>query len=164
MKHLLIMRHAKSDWGEPGLPDHDRPLNERGKRDAPRAGQWLANQGWVPDWIVCSTAKRARKTASRVAEACGYAVEVSETKTLYLAEPEEYLRVLRESPPHAARVLAIGHNPGLEMLCELLVSQSQEFATAAIASIELPIDRWTDFQIDGTARLLAMWRPREDES
>ena len=71
MKTLLLMRHAKSSWDDPDVADHDRPLNKRGKKDAPRMGQWLAEQGLTPEVIVTSTAKRARKTAELVAESCG---------------------------------------------------------------------------------------------
>ena len=71
MKTLLMLRHAKSSWKDGSLSDHDRPLNERGKRDAPRMGQILKEQALVPELIISSTAKRARKTAAKMAEAAG---------------------------------------------------------------------------------------------
>ncbi|MFG0335704.1 MAG: SixA phosphatase family protein, partial [Maioricimonas sp. JB049] len=83
MKTLLLMRHAKSSWADPSKADHDRPLNARGKRDAPRMGQWLLEQNLVPDRIVSSTARRARKTASRVASGCGYTAEIVHERALY---------------------------------------------------------------------------------
>ena len=72
MKALLILRHAKSSWKEPLLADYDRPVNKRGKHDAPRVGQFLQEHGLVPDRIISSTAKRARKTAQAVAKTSGY--------------------------------------------------------------------------------------------
>ena len=77
MKKIYILRHAKSSWKDEGLPDHDRPLNKRGKRDAPRMGRLLAEEGLVPDLIVSSTAKRAHKTTTEVADACGYKGEIA---------------------------------------------------------------------------------------
>ena len=90
MKTLLILRHAKSDWETPDVADHDRPLNGRGKRDAPRMGRLLRDENLVPDLIISSTAKRARKTAKLVAEASGYEGEIRLAETLYLAGPEAY--------------------------------------------------------------------------
>ena len=72
MKTLLILRHAKSSWNYTDLSDYDRPLNARGKQDAPRMGEHLREQGLIPDRILTSSAKRAKKTAIRVAKACGY--------------------------------------------------------------------------------------------
>jgi len=72
MKTLLILRHAKSSWSHPGLSDHDRPLNKRGKRDAPRMGQLLREEGLLPDLIISSSAKRAKTTAERVSNESGY--------------------------------------------------------------------------------------------
>ena len=69
MKLLTLLRHAKSDWGDPGLADFDRPLNERGRSDAPRMGKWMAVSGFVPDTVLCSTAVRTRETWALVAPA-----------------------------------------------------------------------------------------------
>ncbi|MFB3041695.1 MAG: histidine phosphatase family protein, partial [Candidatus Poribacteria bacterium] len=83
MKTLLILRHAKSSWEHPELTDHDRPLNKRGKRDAPRMGKLLRVQGLVPDLIMSSTAKRARSTAKTVARKSGYKEKVELTPAFY---------------------------------------------------------------------------------
>ena len=77
MKTLLVLRHAKSSWNDSALKDHERPLNDRGKRDAPRMGQLLNDHKLTPDLIISSTAKRARKTAKKVADSCGYQGEVT---------------------------------------------------------------------------------------
>ena len=96
MKEILILRHAKSSWGDSSLSDHDRPLKKRGLRDAPRIGQLLAERDLVPDVILCSTAVRARQTAERVLGSCGREVPVHFTKELYLAGPSSYLDLLAE--------------------------------------------------------------------
>ena len=83
MKTLLLLRHAKSSWKHPELADHDRPLNKRGKRDAPSIGQLVSDKGLVPDLIMSSTAKRARKTARAVAKASGYKGKIELTPTFY---------------------------------------------------------------------------------
>ena len=110
MKTLLILRHAKSSWADPGMADHDRPLNARGKRDAPRMGRLIAEQGLHPDIIVSSTAKRARSTAKRVIEAGGLTCPKCLLDELYLAAPETYINTLRQLDDTSQRVLAVGHN------------------------------------------------------
>nr|NIL98123.1 hypothetical protein [Planctomycetales bacterium]NIP70269.1 hypothetical protein [Planctomycetales bacterium] len=94
MKTLLLLRHAKSSWDDSALDDHDRPLNKRGKRDAPRMGQLLVQQDLVPDCILTSTARRARKTAEAVAKACGGVVPLTEMPELYHATAEEIVGVV----------------------------------------------------------------------
>jgi phosphohistidine phosphatase len=83
MKTLLIMRHAKSSWKDPDLPDHDRPLNKRGKHDAPSMGKLLKDEDLIPDLIISSTAARAKKTAELVAKACKYKGEISLNQSLW---------------------------------------------------------------------------------
>ena len=95
MKTLLILRHAKSSWKDASLADHDRPLNKRGKRDAPRMGRLLQEQDLVPDRIISSTAKRARNTAKAVAKACNCKDKVELTSEFYHAGPGAYLAVLQ---------------------------------------------------------------------
>ena len=94
MKTLLIMRHAKSSWKEQDLPDHDRPLNKRGKNDAPRMEKLLKDEDLVPDLIMSSTAVRAKKTAELVAKTCKYKGKIVLDRSLYGAEPAAYLKIL----------------------------------------------------------------------
>ena len=116
MKTLLILRHAKSSWKDEEVGDHDRPLNKRGKRDAPRMGEWLAGSQPLPELIISSTAKLARKTASKLAKQCGYQGIIELQGTLYLAPPGTYLETLRQVDEAMNRVMVVGHNPGLEQL------------------------------------------------
>jgi phosphohistidine phosphatase len=161
MKTLLQLRHAKSSWKDENVADHDRPLNGRGKKDAPQMGRLIAAEGLVPDVIVSSTAKRARKTAVAVAEHCGYTGEVHKLEELYLAPPEIYIDVLRQLAEDVRRALVVGHNPGMQMLVTVLTGASEEFPTAALARIELPIDAWADFSSETRGELVRLWRPRE---
>jgi len=161
MKTLLILRHAKSSWANAGLPDHDRPLNDRGKRDAPRMGQLIEQQGLVPDMIVCSTALRARKTASKVAKACGYRGRIEEVQTLYHAYPDDCIQYLRGLSDQYESVLLVGHNPCLEDLVQVISGQYERMPTAALAHLVLGIERWADMPSRGAGRLVEVWRPKE---
>src|SRR6266487_357541 len=96
MKSILVLRHAKSSWKQPELADHDRPLNKRGKRDAPLVGRLLKKKGLVPDNIISSTAMRARATAEAVAKASGYKGEITFNRSLYAAGPQAYIDALQD--------------------------------------------------------------------
>jgi phosphohistidine phosphatase len=160
MKTLLILRHAKSSWAAPGLSDHDRPLNDRGKRDAPRMGQLLLDENLTPGLILSSTAKRARKTASLVAKSCGYSREVNELADLYLAGPQSYFEALQFVDNGFDRVLVVGHNPGMEDLVQELVGEFHRMPTAALAHVELEIDAWVNVSRHVNCRLRNYWCPK----
>lgn len=161
MKTLLIMRHAKSSWDNPRLADHDRPLNKRGKRDAPRMGRLLRDEDLVPDLILSSTAKRALDTAEAVAEASGYDEVIEVSQAFYPGDPDSYLTVLRLVADEVERLLMIGHNPGMEDFLEELTGGWERLPTAAIAQISLPIGRWRDFSLETTGRLESLWLARD---
>ena len=159
MKTLLILRHAKSSWKEPGRPDFDRPLNARGKRDAPRVGEWLTEHDCVPDLIVSSAARRARKTATKVAENCGYARHIELVEELYLASAEEYFATARKLDNDLAAALFVGHNPGISQWLYLCTRQEHDLPTAALAIVRFDLDDWRDLSAyDG--ELVALWFPR----
>jgi phosphohistidine phosphatase len=161
MKTLLILRHAKSSWNEAGLADHDRPLNRRGKQDAPRMGELLRREGLLPDLIVSSTAARARSTAEIVAQHCGYDSEIRLARELYAAGPEAWLEALAALPDDFRCVLLVGHNPDLEELLETLTGEYVRLPTAALAQVSLPLARWRGLNEVGQARLVNVWRPKE---
>jgi phosphohistidine phosphatase len=162
MKTLLLMRHAKSSWKEPELADHERPLNKRGKLNAPRMGRLLREQELTPDLIVSSTARRARQTADAVADLSGYQGELRLEDELYAAPAETCLEVLQALPDDAPDcVMLVGHNPGLEELLELLTGDMPALPTGAIAQVALPIERWRDLTADVEGRLLNLWSPKE---
>ena len=164
MKTLLLLRHAKSSWKDEELDDHDRPLNSRGKRDAPRMGQLIRDENLLPDVILCSSAKRCRKTAEHVIEASGYRSEMRTTGELYEADGEKLRQALASLADNPATVLLIAHNPGLEELLEALIGEYTPLTTAALAKIEIPVRNWHDLNEKTRGNLIQLWQPRELES
>jgi phosphohistidine phosphatase len=161
MKTLLLLRHAKSSWKHSELADHDRPLNKRGKRTAPFMAELLKDEDLIPDFILCSSAVRAHRTALLVAKACGYQGEIQPTRELYLAEPEAYIEVLCQVDEKYARVLVVGHNPGLESLIQALTGEALAMPTAALAYIELSLQHWRELEMNTKCKLVNMWRPKD---
>jgi phosphohistidine phosphatase len=160
MKHLLVLRHAKSSWKDIGISDHARPLNKRGKKAAPRMGQLLFEEDLLPDVILSSTAVRARKTVDLVVEASGFEGEIVFLEDFYHAWPSEYLDALRSLSDDIDRPMIVGHNPGMELLLEALTDESERFPTAALALIKLPIDYWSQLSDETEGELLNLWLPR----
>lgn len=160
MKTLLLLRHAKSSWKHPELADHDRALNKRGKRAAPLMGALLEDENLIPDLVLCSSAVRAHHTALLVAKACNYMGKIEQTRRLYLAEPQAYIEGLRQVADDHARVLVVGHNPGLETLIETLTGEAIVMPTAALAYIELSLKSWRDLDMNTECRLVNVWRPK----
>ena len=112
---LILLRHAKSSWNDLGVKDHQRPLNARGQRDAPRIGARLAELGWSPDHVVSSDSRRTRETWSLLAPAFGAEAPTPQwLSTLYLGDLDAILDALGEAPAESRCVLALGHNPGWE--------------------------------------------------
>ncbi len=162
MKTLLVLRHAKSSWKDPGLDDHDRPLNKRGKKDAPRMGRLVREEGLIPDLILSSTALRAKNTAQEVAEKSRYPGKIHWESRLYLAGPADIVMVLNEiEDPSADRVMIVGHNPGQEELVRSLAGGQEAFPTAALARVELPVTTWAELELSTTGELTHLWRPKE---
>lgn len=152
-RRLVILRHAKSDWPE-GVPDAERPLADRGRRDAPAAGQWLAQHIGRFDVALCSTAVRARQTWDLVAPELGAVPQVRYDERIYAASVDGLLTVLRELPETAQTALIIGHNPGLEEVATALTGMVADLKTAGIVVITLP-DTWVE--IAQTEAALEVW-------
>jgi len=138
---LLLLRHAKSSWVDPTLPDHDRPLASRGRRDAKRIAKHLAGLEFEPELVLCSSAVRTRETLELVRPALGNSKVLFEDG-LYGASSDELLARIRDVPDAVGSVMLIGHNPGLEQLALLLASSGDElrgletkFPTAALATL-----------------------------
>lgn len=162
MKTLWLARHAKSRKKKAeDRPDHDRPLNKRGKKDAPRVGKCFCEMQVLPDLILSSSAKRARKTAAKIAKACGYKGVIELSGTLYLAAPSQYVDVLRQVPDHVEHVLVVGHNPGAEALLTQLTGRTPALPTAAVARVELDLEHWNEMTDATGGRLLDLHRPKE---
>jgi phosphohistidine phosphatase len=162
MKTLLVLRHAKSSWSDATLDDQKRPLNKRGRRDAPRMGALVHRLRLTPDVIISSDAVRARLTAEAVAEAAHYAGRILLDQRLYMASAADILAVLRTVQQSKAEIaMIVGHNPGLEELIAQLTGLPQDLPTAALAQIVLPIDRWRDLKLSTHGTLMRHWRPKE---
>ena len=138
MTSLALVRHAKSDWGDPSLDDHDRPLNDRGRRDAPVMAQRLADSGFEVDVILSSTAMRARTTAGYFGRALGLQVRLDEA--LYGAPASTLLQAAVDSG--ASAVMVVAHDPGMSALAERLSGEIDHMPTCAVATFTWDTDDW----------------------
>jgi phosphohistidine phosphatase len=165
-RELLVLRHAKSAWNTSAASDFERPLAKRGRRDAPRVGRFLADQGLVPDYVVSSPAQRAKETVIAVCGEMGISPEkIHWDPRIYHGYAGSLLSVLNEAPGHAERVMIAGHNPGLENLVQNLCNHEvpmpndyKLMPTAAVAHLEI-LSGWNDLE-GGLARLLSLTRAR----
>ncbi|MGO4681533.1 SixA phosphatase family protein [Microbacterium sp. 2MCAF23] len=158
MKTLLLARHAKSDWDVAGLRDHDRPLNARGRRDAPAMAQRLVDEGVGVQRIVSSTATRARSTADAYAAAFG--LSGSEEPGLYAASDRAILGVAAALPDDVDVAMLVGHNPGMADAVAELTGSFVEFPTCAVAECAIEVGSWAEL-IEGSGRLLRLRTPRD---
>jgi phosphohistidine phosphatase len=158
MATLLLMRHAKSSWDDAGCPDHARPLNPRGRRDAPRMGRWLISQGYPPGRIVTSSAHRARETAELVATASDPPPPIEVRDDLYHATVEHLAAVLPPLALTGEHLLVIGHNPGLEGLLREWTGEAVRLPTAAVARLKVDFDETTG---RWRIKLKEVWRPKD---
>jgi phosphohistidine phosphatase len=163
MKKLLLLRHAKSSHKDADVDDHERSLNKRGKKDAPKMGRLLKNENLLPDLMIASTAKRCRKTAEHVIAASGYRGQARFCGELYEAHASALVDVLASLEDNFGQVLLIGHNPGLEELLERLVGVYAPLSTGALAQVEIDVDRWAGIRNEPKAKLLKIWQPGELE-
>lgn len=169
-RRLILLRHAKSDWPS-AVPDHDRPLAKRGRKDAPVAGRWLGRSGYVPDAVVCSTARRTRETwelaeGGLASVVPGFAPQVSYEERVYEASVLRLLMLIREFPDAYRTVLLVGHNPGMAELTAGLAEEPTEprlafpTATAAVLAVS---GGWAGVA-PGEAKLLAFATPEDMRS
>jgi len=161
MRTILVLRHAKSSWSDPDLSDHDRPLNKRGKQDAPRIGELMRFEELLPDIILTSSAKRAVMTAKLVIESSGYEGDLVVSRDLYAHYPEAYVEQLRTLDTRYQCAMVVGHNTGVEELVDVLTGEWTRMTTAAMAHIQMPIDRWEDLGESDYGVLVKVWRPKE---
>lgn len=160
MKSVFILRHAKSSWKHQDIDDHDRPLNKRGKRDAPILGELLRNKHLVPDLIISSTAKRANSTAKAVAKSSGYQGKIIMDKSLYAAEPAAYIDILHRLSNEFTQVLMVGHNPGLEELVGMITGEEHTMPTCSLMHIQFSVNSWNEVDYKCRGKLLEILQPR----
>ena len=154
MKHtLLIMRHAKSSWNDMSLSDRERPLNKRGKHDAPLMGKRLKNTGYKCDLLIASPAVRALTTAKAVAKEIGYPQKkIMIDEALYMADVDDYLSSIAGIDERVKHLMIVSHNPGSEELVKYFTSeQFEKFPTAAYALIEIE-GSWSAIKSSGLLR------------
>lgn len=144
MKTLTLVRHAKSSWDNPELRDRDRPLNKRGKRDAPEMGRRIAAAGIRPSLIISSPAARAWKTAKAIAAEIGYPQEFLQRENdLYLASLQTLLDVVAEQDTGFNNLMVVGHNPGMTDFANFLSpGLTSNVPTAGVVSVDVDRDDW----------------------
>lgn len=145
MKKLFIVRHAKSSWDFPDLDDYDRPLNRRGKRNAPEMGQRLAARDVLPDTLISSPAKRAAATARRIAEQISFPVNMIKHEPLfYHGSINSMVGVIKSVIDEVETLMIFGHNPGLtDLTNQLSGSDIYNIPTCGIAEIDFDISSWS---------------------
>ena len=161
MKKLLLMRHAKSSWDNSDIPDHERSLKKRGKKDAERMGKLLKSKELKPDLILSSTALRAKETAEIVADTCKCKKEIIFLDSLYMAEPSDILRAIEKNSKDKKTVMVIGHNPGLEAFLQIADGKVESLPTASIAYLTVSIDDWSELGKGENIKLKKLWRPKD---
>ena len=161
MKRLILMRHAKSDWSDLTKPDHERVINERGRRSAEAIGRWMRSRSLHPDHILCSDAARTRATVARLS------LEDTSTtlmRQLYLAEPDVMADALRSRVEDC--ILMVAHNPGSAMLADMLVETAPDhpsfdaYPTCATLVVDFDIENWRELR-HGTGKVVEFVVPRD---
>ena len=165
MKEVYLVRHAKSSWSDPELKDHDRPLNSRGKKDAPYMAARLAKSGLRVDGIVTSSAKRARQTSKAFIEAFGLSKnQVIKEKKLYHAGPKTIEKVIQDLPKGWDTVLVFGHNPGFTEAANAMQHDDYlgNVPTAGIVGCTLDVSKWSKWKLS-EARRSAYYYPKDGD-
>ena len=163
MKILTIVRHAKSSWKDTSLSDKKRPLNRRGKRDAPLMGERIHEHGIRPSLIVSSPATRAWTTAKIIATAINYPREfLQKEDTLYLASLNEILDVVVAQDSGFNNLMLVGHNPGMTDFVNFLVpGLTNNLQTAGVVSVQIDQDNWSLYDRPTTELLVHDWPKKE---
>jgi phosphohistidine phosphatase len=171
MKTLILLRHAKSAWDDPHQKDIDRPLAPRGRKAAPKMADWMKSEHHIPDFVLCSTARRTRETLELSKAILPRGATVRYEQSLYLATPAELLAQIATVPESADRAMLVGHNPGLAELAAMLVAGGDseamsklhaKFPTGAAAVIDFQARTWKEVQ-PGRGSLRAFLRPRDQD-
>jgi phosphohistidine phosphatase len=145
MKTLFLVRHAKSSRDDPSLPDRDRPLDERGKQDAPKMGKRLAKRDVKPELLLSSPALRALTTSQLIAEEIGYKLkDIVVDDRLYASNADDLLAVIRALDRNLNRVMLFGHNPEFTDLAHRLSSEIIEMPTCAIVEFNFDTKAWSE--------------------
>lgn len=170
MKQLILQRHAKSDWSDAFLPDHDRPLNKRGRATASDLGLYFTQKGLHPDLVLCSTAKRTQETLARLQKKANTDFQVCFEHRLYGASPETILSLVREQDDELNSIMIVGHNPAIEDLATSLIGEDEsnqlhliheKVPTGSLILLDFPVDRFAHISLN-TGLLRAFIRPKHE--
>jgi len=168
MKTIYLLRHAKSSWDDPALPDYHRPLAPRGRKASPKMGRFMKKEGLLPHRVLCSGALRATQTWELVASILDRQVPTEIHEEIYHGAPGNLLRMIRALPGEEASALLVGHNPTMEDLALLLAGSGEEaalqemrrkFPTAALAVLDFHGADWPEV-LPGSCHLRAFVRPK----
>ena len=150
---------------DPNIADHERPLDELAKKDALQMGKLIRDKDLIPDFILSSTALRAKTTTELVAEGCGYKGDIILEQSLYKAKPKDYLKIVERLSDRYVRVLLVGHNPVVEEAIEMFTGLLDiTMSACALAYLNLPIEKWSDLKQEKNnirAELIEVMRPEE---
>lgn len=173
MKIIYLLRHAKSDWGDPNLKDLDRALNERGRAAAPLMGAYIKSKRYKPEVVLCSTARRTIETFDLIKAALGKDVNVQFEESLYLASVQHLMSRLGWIDDSFKSAMFIGHNPGMEQFANSLSASPKDadseklhrrmrekFSTCAFAVIKAPVKTWREVKSGGGV-LTDFMRPKD---
>ena len=165
MRTLTIIRHAKSSWEQEGLHDFERPLNERGRRDAPMMAARLKRSAAIPDLLVSSPALRAITTARFFADGLGISTDAIQFQArIYEASVGTLLQIVRSFDDQYAHIALFGHNPGFSELSHKLAHcDFDELPTCGMVQISLPADHWHDVSANSGKLLYSSW-PKDERA
>lgn len=153
VKTLFLARHAKSSWNDSDLRDHERPLNGRGRKSAPKVGAYMQEQGWFPQIVLSSSSQRTRETWALLAEGLDGEPEVIFSDEMYLAGAGSLMGLIQSLPDTADAVMLLGHNPGMHSVADMLAGSGQDrhlemleynFPTGALAVFEFDTRLWRE--------------------
>jgi phosphohistidine phosphatase len=162
MKTVYLVRHAKSDWSTPGLSDFNRPLNKRGKQNAPLMGKKLREKGILPDIVISSPAVRAITTARAIAQEIGYSPDAILTeKAIYEASSSTLATIIQQQDNARHSLMLVGHNPGFtELASRLSAFPADNIPTCGIVGIQWENDSWSEV-VQRKGKLLFFYYPKQ---
>lgn len=160
MKKLFILRHAKSSWKDITLDDFDRPLNKRGKRDAPFMGKLLKERGVTPDIIYSSPARRAKETAHIIAEEIEYTDEIHFDPKIYESNVNTFINIIKSIDDTNESAFVFGHNPSLNMFVEDFCDFYENIPTTGIVELEFSCESWKEISVSN-CKLLGFDFPKK---
>ena len=163
MKKLYIIRHAKSSWSDDTLDDFERPLNKRGKENAPMMGQKLKEMGVMPDIIISSPAQRAKSTAKMIAKEIKYTKDIIFNQDIYESDVSTLHEILTGVADEYGTLFLVGHNPSLNMLAQYYVDFNQNIPTSGVVEIGFSCEKWADIS-SKNAKLISFDFPKRYEA